>query len=192
MPVANSPWIVASMWKPFYQHRAETFVQQIETKHQVNYMSADAFDRGALMAALHHHPSLFTYFGHGHTAGWTGFRGVRIHHFPKGDNHPLVGCVLCFSCSTFESPNNGGLSFGESLLQQQVASCVIGATGSISVAALARIADLFSVALTTKSVKTPQLLFSQVACQVKQQSRVDVLEAFEQLRCVGDDSIQLY
>lgn len=63
------------------------------------------------------------YLGHGRPVGWSGYAGLRAHHFTEKEGHPL-GSILSLCCLT-ASRRKVGRSFSESLvLEGHTASCL--------------------------------------------------------------------
>lgn len=63
------------------------------------------------------------YLGHGRPVGWSGYAGLRAHHFTEKEGHPL-GSILSLCCLT-ASRRKVGRSFSETLvLKGHTASCL--------------------------------------------------------------------
>ena len=93
----------------------------------VFHWTADALVPEAMVAGLASGLGAAIYVGHGRPIGWTGYYGLRAHHFDDFRGEP-VGAVLSLCCRT-ASRRRTGLSFAEALPLRGVCGAVFAAVG---------------------------------------------------------------
>jgi hypothetical protein len=89
--------------------------------------SADRIVRNDMLSALATGPGLALYVGHGRTAGWLGYHGVRSHHLARARGAP-IGAVVSITCmAASRCPLIGPLSFAEAIIFEGIAAASVGA-----------------------------------------------------------------
>lgn len=103
--------------------RIEKIINDKATGIEVFNWSSDIVYRKDMVSGMGAGIGVALYLGHGRPMGWSGYAGLRAHHFDEKIKMPL-GAVLSLCCLT-ASRRKVGRSFSESLvLKGRTASCL--------------------------------------------------------------------
>ena len=125
--------VILSMWKETYLRRADTLQEGLNKAYGeagVAQWTANLDRRQEVShrQATHRIPLVF-YLGHGRERGWSGYRGLRIHHL-QPPVEPM-GLVVSLSCRT--------LDFGRELVKEGYAQAFLGADEAMGIPGLTRL-----------------------------------------------------
>lgn len=179
--------LVLAMWKDSYLRRADTLQSGLEKaygKAGVERWTADLVSRTSLSQKLAtHRIPLAVYLGHGRERGWSGYRGLRLHHL-RPPAEP-VGLLVSLSCET--------LAFGQQLLEEGYVQAFLGSKYALAIPGLTRLvgglARVFS--MEEKPPITAAELMSKLDEYVSASSSVELKEVWSQLQLIGNPSTSI-
>jgi hypothetical protein len=170
--------LVLAMWKPFYLSLAERFARSIEAETAL----ADRAERDTVCHLLAEGPRLAIYIGHGRPEGWSGYRGLRLHHLEAFARKRPIGTMLALACSNLKGGASQG--FGQQLVLSGAACAFLGALDTVRIRPLARIADHMHEAMAKGCISTIGELLSVLDAKVRGDRELEA--AWSHLRLVGD------
>ncbi len=100
-------------WHPRYLRLADRVEALLQTSLNTFRWTSEVIGRQEVVAALGSGLGLALYMGHGRPVGWSGYYGMRTHHFEAFAGEPLGG-LLSLCCLT-ASRRRTGLSYAEAL-----------------------------------------------------------------------------
>lgn len=179
--------VILSMWKDSYLRRADTLQAGLKKAYGetgVSRWTADLVSRRELSNRLaQHRIPLAFYLGHGRERGWSGYRGLRIHHLQP----PAVplGLVVSLSCRTLE--------FGQQLVGEGYAKSFLGSDQAMAVSGLTRLVGIFASVFAAESgpPKTAADLIAATDQYVSQSTSLELQDAWRQLQLLGPETTQI-
>lgn len=173
--------VILAMWKSSYLRRANTLQVGLKSAYGeagVARWTSDLVGRQDLChrLATHRIPLAF-YLGHGRERGWSGYRGLRIHHLQQPAEP--VGLVVSLSCRT--------LVFGRQLVEKGYARAFLGSDQAMGVPGLTRlvatIANVF--ANENRLLKTADDFLTITDRYVTLSTSDELQDVWSQLQLIG-------
>ncbi|WP_107039775.1 hypothetical protein [Brumimicrobium mesophilum] len=179
--------VILAMWKETYLRRSNTLQIGLEKafgENGVARWTADLVGRQDLSQRLatHRIPLAF-YLGHGHERGWSGYRGLRIHHMQKPAEP--IGLVVSLSCRS--------LDFGHQLVEKGYAQSFLGSDQAMKVAGLTKLVAVIANVFAENGslLKTVEEFLIITDKYVSISTSDELKEAWSQLQLLGPKTTQI-
>lgn len=171
--------LVLAMWKPYYLSLAQRFACSIGAQAAF----ADCTERETVCRLLAEGPRSAIYIGHGRPQGWSGYRGLRLHHLQAVARKRPIGTVLALACSNLKR-RGAEPGFGQQLVLTGAARAFFGAIDNVRIRPFTRIAESIHEAIAARRRLTIGELLADLDARFR--SDRDLQSAWSKLRLVGD------
>lgn len=179
--------VILSMWEEHYLKGADILqagLTQAYGEDGIARWTSDLVSRQELCIRLatHRIPLAF-YLGHGREQGWSGYRGLRIHHLHQ-PAEPM-GLIVSLSCNT--------LDFGRQLIEEGYVQAFLGSEQSMKVSGVARLVCLFSTVFYNKNslLNTANDLLEITEEYVSLSNSKELHEVWSQLKFLGSGTTNI-